>query len=130
MKRIKNALNFFNSCIKETSWYRTNQLIIPTEEQCLYLELNEFRNDSSNTTNANIKRKINTTRKRTNMAYYRNKHIWRSNSALILICTKKHSRNHVHIHAHEKFHQVWNTVPALKKEKKSIFFISLVTAVC
>lgn len=51
MEQIKDALYFFFS-IKETSWYRTNELLLPTEEQCLYLELN----DSSNTTSANIKR--------------------------------------------------------------------------
>lgn len=58
-----------------------------------------------------------------NIAYYRNKHIYRSNSALFPICTKKHSRHPFHIHVHEKYLQVWNTAPGLKKKKYN--FISL-----
>lgn len=65
---------FFYS-IEKISQYCINDLLFLIEEKCLYLELNEFRNDLLNIINVNIKRKINIIRKRINMVYYWNKYI-------------------------------------------------------
>lgn len=65
---------FFYS-IEKISQYCINDFLFFIEEKCLYLELNEFRNDLLNIINVNVKRKINIIRKRINMVYYWNKYI-------------------------------------------------------